>query len=537
MLKKISLPQRFWLCMFSAFLVWLSFPNCLEKTLCPLSAPLAWVAFIPFFLALEGTTPQQAALLGYLFGFAQMGAIIYWIAVLEEAKYLGPVAWAALVGYLSLYTGLFAWVFRKSTILGLSPVWTAPILWLGFEYFRGSRPWGGFNWGEIGYSQVGYPNLAFWAGIAGEYGLTFLIILMNAYWANLLIKRFNGFRLPAREWAGIFLPIVCLITLMAMGNFMISSTPLRKLGTVALLQPSVDQDEKWTKAFENETYNRYEALIRSCAESKPDLILWPETGAPDFLRAEPVILNRVSRMVAEGGAPELVGCLDVTRDKRNGLDYFNAALEFDEKGQPGKIYHKCHLVPFGEFMPFQKYLTFLGPIVSNLGSFTPGARYMKFSTRAFTYAPAICYETVFPGDMRSAVQTGADVLVNISNDAWYGHTAAAYQHAQMGIMRSSELRRPLLRAANTGISYITDPFGRVLLSGGFFTQQALVGNVLVVKCPMTFYTTWGNWLPEICLWLTAAMVLLGLIRTTPQKTWTDPGQGEVSQPLPSQGDI
>jgi apolipoprotein N-acyltransferase len=304
---------------------------------------------------------------------------------------------------------------------------------------------------------------------------------------------------------------------------------------VGLLQPSVNQDEKWTKAFINETYNRYESLIQTCAKAKPDLILWPETGAPDCLRFNPSLLARVSRMAMEGGTPELVGCLDVAKKTENGLDYFNAAQEFDEKGKPGNIYHKCHLVPFGEFMPFQKYLSFLGPIVSNLGNFTAGDRYEKLSARSFTYSPTICYEAIFPGDMRKAMKTGADALVNISNDAWYGHTAAAFQHAQMGIMRSSELRRPVLRAANTGISYITDPFGRVLVSTPFFTQQAVVGDVLTVDHPMTFYSAWGNWLPEFCLWLTLVLLIMGIVLKAPSGVQPEPGPSPVPEKDLAQG--
>ena len=526
----MSMHRRFWLCLLSAVLVWFSFPNFIEKNLAPWGAPLAWVAFIPFLLSLEGTTPKQAAWLGYFFGFAQIGSIIYWIAILEEAKYLGPVAWAALVAYLSVYTSLFAWTYRKCTLLGLPPIWIAPVLWLGFEYFRGTQPWGGFNWGEIGFSQACFPNLSFWSGLAGEYGLTFLILLVNAYWADFLIKRFKNIRMPWRNWAAVFFPIVCLFSMMSIADFMISSTPLNKLGTVGLLQPSVNQEEKWTKAFENETYNRYEQLIQTCSRSKPDLILWPETGAPDFLRISPDLLSRVSRMVEEGSTPELVGCLDVAKGVKNGLEYFNAALEFNPKGQPGKVYHKQHLVPFGEFVPFQKYISFLGPIVSDLGSFTPGSQYEKLSARSFTYTPTICYEAVFPGDMRNASKTGADVLVNISNDAWYGHTSAAFQHVQMGILSSSELRKPLLRAANTGISYITDPYGRVRALSGFFTREALVGDVLVLSHPVTFYSAFGNWLPNLCLWLTGALLLLGLIRKSPGKTRTGSGPVEALPP-------
>lgn len=516
MFRNLSMTRRFWLCMLSAFFVWLSFPNSLEKNLAPWFAPLAWVALIPFLLALENTTAKQAAWLGYLYGFAQLGSILYWIAVLEEAKYLGPLGWAALVGYLSVYYAIFAYVFRKTASLGWSPVWVAPVVWLGCEYFRGSQPWGGFNWGEIGYSQAPYPNLAYWACLAGEYGLTFLILMVNAYWSDYLVKHWKSFRMSFPQWLRLALPILGLAILSLIGQAMILSHAPHRTGRVALLQASVDQDDKWTKSFENETYRRYEKLILNSAKAQPDLIVWPETGAPSFLKLDPALLTRVSRMVAKGGEPELIGCLDVTKKIPNGLDYFNAAIIFDSRGQSGMTYHKSHLVPFGEFMPFQKYISFLGPIVSNLGNFTAGDHYLLASARSFTYSPTICYEAIFPGDMRHAAQTGADALVNISNDAWYGHTAAAYQHAQMGIMRSAELHRPMLRAANTGISYITDPYARVLAFSGFFTQQALVGEVMTLDHPRTLYFVLGNWLPEICLWTTILMIVFLFVRKKPE---------------------
>ncbi len=498
--------------MASAFMVWLAFPNFLEKNLAPWGAPLAWVALIPLFLSLENSTPKQAAILGYLYGFAQLGSILYWIAILEEAKYLGPLGWFALVGYLSVYYGIFAWITRRAAYLGLSPLWTYPVVWLGCEYFRGSQPWGGFNWGEIGYSQLPFPNLTYWAGLAGEYGLTFLIVFINIYWARLLARRWVGLHAPAREWRPLLYPLGILLILMFTGWIGISNTPLWKVGTVALLQASVDQDVKWTRAYEEETYQRYERLIRSCAKANPGLIVWPETGAPTVLKRDPSNYRRVSKMVRRAGAPELVGCLDVGRGGPNGLQYFNAGLVFDAQGRSGPMYHKCHLVPFGEFMPFQKYLSFLGPIVSGLGNFTPGDHYLSLPAHGFTYSPTICYEAIFPGDMRKAALTGADALVNISNDAWYGHSAAAFQHAQMGIMRSAELHRPLLRAANTGISYISDPFGRVLAVSGFFTQEALVGSVLTVDHPQTLFARWGNWLPEGCLWATFLLIVFGMVK-------------------------
>jgi apolipoprotein N-acyltransferase len=192
---------------------------------------------------------------------------------------------------------------------------------------------------------------------------------------------------------------------------------------------------------------------------------------------------------------------------------FNAAIHFDPAGQPLGAYHKRHLVPFGEFVPLQKYLAFLGPVVGNLGSFERGKEYQDFPVRGFSYTPMICYEAIFPGEVRKALATGAEVLVNISNDAWYGRTASAYQHAMMAVVRAAEERKPLLRAANTGISLATDPFGRVLAHTGLYEAGILPVDVVRVKFSgKTLYARWGNWLPWGCWGVIGLLSILGLFR-------------------------
>ncbi|HJT24819.1 MAG TPA: apolipoprotein N-acyltransferase, partial [bacterium] len=179
-------------------------------------------------------------------------------------------------------------------------------------------------------------------------------------------------------------------------------------------------------------------------------------------------------------------------------------------------YHKRHLVPFGEFVPFQKYLTFLGPVVGDLGSFDSGDSYGRFQVRGFSYTPMICYEVIFPGDVYRAFQTGADALVNISNDAWYGRTASPYQHAMMAVVRAAEEHKPLFRAANTGICLATDPFGRILCSSRLYEETWLPADVLLDKSSLkTPYSRWGNWLPRLCWVVVALLALVSCFKREP----------------------
>ncbi len=512
--------HRLLLCLLSGFLVCFSFPNFLAKTLTPSTAPFGWIGLIPFFIALHKTTPRQGALFGWVFGFVQFGGILYWIAFLEAAQSLSGLAWAALVFYLSLYFLLFGWMYRILVEKSGWGVWSAPFLWVALEYIRGSRPWGGFSWGELGYSQAPYPIILTFTSWAGVYGLTFLMVWFNVWLAHLAVKALesskdsSGNSQPVK-WQSFAFPFILLFVVLVFGELTIKSTPLKKVGSVVLLQPSIDQDVKWSKENETATYNRLKKLVQTTKNLTPSLVIWPETAAPSYLLRTSQDLNRVESIVRDSKVPHLVGCLDAPQEKSGGTHYYNAAIQFTPKGKPDGIYHKCHLVPFGEFVPFQKYLTFLGPVVGDLGNFDFGKEYKKFTVSGFSYTPMICYEVIFPGDVYQAFKSNADALVNISNDAWYGRTASAYQHAMMAVVRSAEERKPLLRASNTGVCLATNPFGKILCSTTLFDETTLEADVLLADSSPTLYSRWGNWLPRLC-WVIVAIFCFRAYRNTRQ---------------------
>lgn len=510
----ISFPRRVLFCVGGALLVVLSFPNFFDKTLTPWTAFLGWVALIPLFRALKGMRPGTGGFLGFVFGFTQFGGILYWIAFLEEAKYLSGLAWFILVSYLSFYYFLFGWIYCwLAGRLKRKEVWVAPFLWVALEYFRGSRPWGGFNWGELGYSQAPYPSILIFTSLAGVYGLTFLMVWFNARLAQGLESpappsvATASLQNPKSRWVYLLIPFSVLFLVVMAGKWIIHSTSLQKAGTVALLQPSIDQTVKWNKGYERDTYDRLGRLVKETQSGHPDLIVWPETAAPSYLLLSPQALGRVISIVRRSGVPNLVGCLDAVRGPNKLVQYFNAAVHFGSNGKPVGAYHKRHLVPFGEFVPFQKYISFLGPVVGDLGNFDTGTEYKKFQAREFSFTPMICYEVVFPGDVRAAFQTGADALVNISNDAWYGRTASAYQHVMMAVVRTAEERKPLLRSANTGICLVADPFGRIQVSTRLFEVTTVTADVLTSRSGPTLYSRFGNWLPRLC-WIVVGLFVM-----------------------------
>ena len=545
MIRTPSFAQRLFLCFLSAVMVWFSFPNFIHKTLAPPLALLAWAALIPFFIALHKSTPRQGAFLGFAFGFSQFGGILYWIGLLEAAQYLSWLGWFVLVFYLSLYFLAFGWIYRwLDQNLG-GGVWISPFIWVALEFIRGSRPFGGFSWGEIGYSQAPYPALLTFTTWGGVYGLTFLIVWFNgwlAQWTVGVMEKPEGAPLApgSAHWKRLSFPLIVLSLVLAWGILETRISPLRKAGTVVLLQPSIDQDVKWSKENEIATFDRLRDLVRGLKGTRPDLVVWPETAAPDYLLWSPDALKRVVKIVKGSKTDHLVGCLDAQILKGGLRHDFNAALHFTPRGKPDGVYHKRHLVPFGEYVPFQKYLTFLGPVVGDLGNFNAGDHYQKFETKGFSYTPMICYEVIFPGDVYQAFRTKADALVNISNDAWYGRTASAYQHAMMAVVRSAEHRRPLLRSSNSGICLATDPFGRILGFTRLFDVTTLTAGVFLTASPaLTLYSRWGNWFPRLCWIVVLFLGVWAFVKNsrqnkaepaeTPAPAVLPPDPGEISQ--------
>ncbi len=511
---RAAFPRRWGLAFSAAALAALSFPSPLSLSLHPWGAPLAWVALAPAFALLEGLRPNRAARWGFLFGYLMFGAIIYWIALLVEAKNLKVLGWAALTAIMACYPALFAWLLaRLRPAKGPVGSLAAAALWTAVEFFRGSWPFGGFPWGQIGVAHAVSPALLYWTTWTGVWGLTFLsaYFAREAYrlWAERDDSGIRGIlrRPRAQAWIG---GILCLYVVGHLCCW--KPTVGGRTVRVACLQPSVDQSLKWTKAYEDATYGIMERLTRTVTPLDPGLVIWPETAAPSFLRWSPNSMTRVQGIVGQSGLHTLVGCLDAEKSGNNPSDVrqYNAAIDFSGAGKPLGTYHKSHLVPFGEYVPFQKYLTFLGPVVADLGDFNAGSGPVKFEAKGFSYSPMICYEAIFPRDGRAAADTGADVLVNISNDAWYGRTAALYQHVLLCSVRSAEERRPMARAANTGICALVDPSGKITASTPWYQEEALVGELPLAQ-GQTLYAKWGDWFPWACVWASVLGVFAGMV--------------------------
>jgi apolipoprotein N-acyltransferase len=275
-------------------------------------------------------------------------------------------------------------------------------------------------------------------------------------------------------------------------------------GTLALIQANVLQEEKWDRARSGEIVARYLAMSRQAAAEGADAILWPESATPFYFDEDPAGASVVRAMVRQIGVPLMFGTDEIERGEKN--RYYNSAFMLDNGGATAAVYRKMHLVPFGEYVPFKDLLFFVKPLVESVSDFTPGQFVTMLPVNGHMMSTAICYEVTYPSLMREAVWQGSELLTTITNDAWYGESSAPFQHFEMAAMRSIEQGRYLIRAANTGITGIVDPYGRVLARTRLGEATVVVGEVRFVQA-RTLYATMGDRVAHAALALTALALI------------------------------
>jgi apolipoprotein N-acyltransferase len=488
------------LSLLSGILLILSFPNFdLEF--------LAWFALVPLFYAIEGKGTFHSFLLGFLTGIVSFLGILYWIIVAVHTYgniplILSGIILLLLVLYLSLFIGVFTFLIRYIQMrLKLQTILFAPLLWVSLEYLR-SFFLTGFPWANLGYTQ--YLNLPFiqMADITGTYGLSFVILLVNATLFD-VIRQWPKKAFPVREVVitGILLLAFLIYGYVKMGTIdrqMVDQPSLK----VGLVQGNINQAIKWDESFQRETLRIYERLSLKVAEGKPDLIIWPETATPFFFQEAREYQLIILDIPARTNAFLLFGT-PAFKIERGKINHYNSAFLASPSKELIGAYDKIHLVPFGEYVPLSDLLFSLGSLGEGIGNFKSGKRIYNFPLPQSKFGVLICFEIIFPDLCRRFVKEGADFLVTITNDAWFGRTSAPFQHFAIASFRAVENRVFIARAANTGITGFIDPNGRILKQGGIFTEEAMHGTIRLSK-EKTFYTLYG----DVFAWVCSALSLL-----------------------------
>lgn len=476
--------------------------------------PLAWVGLVPLLKNIEGQKPLTAFVRAYLCGLMFFGGTLYWLIHVTLPGML------LLVLYLSVYFGLFGVgynVLARSAKARQEPEgswrpFAVAGLWTLLEFIR-AHFLTGFGWVSLGHSQSKNLVLIQIADIAGVYGVSFLIVMVN-YFLKELWQTFRARqhfpKIPANlSW---YLPIPVLAIALSYGVLQLTLRPTGTPGVaggsqavIAVVQGNIAQEMKWYKPAWSDIMARYQMLTEAAAQESPDLIIWPETSFPGLLWEDKDTFDELKSFVARVGIPLLLGSIV----QENGY-YYNTAILLSPGGEVVQQYKKIHLVPFGEYLPLRFLFPFLAHIVP-IDDFTAGKDYTVFefpsgkkALRGRNFSVLVCFEDTLETLTRQFVRNGAELLVNITNDAWFKDTNEPFMHAQTAVFRTVENRRALVRAANTGVSGFIDASGRMFkVLQDENGKKTYVPGYALAKVPFhqekTFYTRYGDVFILVCI--------------------------------------
>lgn len=472
--RSLSLGGTIALCLLSGALLSLAFP--------PLGIwPLAWIALVPWLAALRAGTRFGAFLGSWLAGSVFFGALLLWLQL------FGVSVWLLVAVLLGL--GLMIWGLCVRGVNRLRPaarVLGAAVLWTGFEWLRGLGAFG-FTWGWLGYSQSPAIPLLPIARYAGVLALSFLIVLVNTSLAEVLaalIRRQAPSAAVGRAVLG------CAVAAMALGGAGLRARgePVSSGRTIraAVIQgnehgplTTKEVNNPTSAAEQQRTLDTYQSLTREVSSRHPVLVVWPESVLATPPESDPHLAARLSTIVRSNSTYLLAGgpYLDETGRLANSV-YLYAPI-----GTLLSRYDKVQLVPFGEYVPARKHLPFIRRYHVRQQDFVAGTSHRVLQAQSVTIGPMICFESTFPQIAWELVGKGAQVLVVITNDSWFGRTAAPAQHQQMAVLRAVETDRWVLRAASTGISSIIAPDGQVVKRAGLYQPAALTADVALISKP------------------------------------------------------
>ena len=483
-------------------------------------APLAWVAFVPLLAAIEGKRPGRAFRLGFLSGVLAYAGILYWLVY--TLRVYGNIPYPLcvpivllLILFLALYTGIFTACTAFVSDHGLPQVAVAPVIWVALEYARG-HILSGFPWAALGYSQSSALPFIQIADITSVYGISFLVMGVNAVLCRMLRADEPGERRSLLAW--MCAANVLIWSALGYGLWRLDALErsMEREGhwiNVALVQGNISQEMKWDKEFKTEAIRIYRELTEKTVAAArpggpgPDLVVWPETAAPFYFQSDAKWAAHVRGIARDTGVHLLFGCPAYTQDS-SGMRYLNRAYLLSPRGEVMEHYDKLHLVLFGEYNP----VPFVSKLVSGAGDFSPGKELVTFTFPGGSFGVVICFEAIFPELGRRFIASGAEFLVNITNDAWFGATSAPYQHLAMVAFRAVENRVPVVRAANTGISAVIDSAGRIQMRTRIFERDVLTGAIRIGGAGTTFYTRYGDVFAWACCAVSAVLFALAIVR-------------------------
>jgi apolipoprotein N-acyltransferase len=469
---------------------------------------VAWAALVPLLYAIRAKSGKQAFGLGFICGFVYSLTCLYWIdyAIYHFGGFSfvpAGLIFALLCVVMGLYEALFALAAQKLESYPFLYVFGLPCVWVSLEWIRAFMI-SGFPWSNLGYTQTPLLPLIQVADITGVYGLSWLVVFGSTVIA--------GFMKNYCRRSGVAAMACLLCCLLAYGFWRsgrIEDLQHRQTAlNVSVVQGNISQDQKWDRSELDKTVQIYGRLCEEAVKAKPapDIIVWPESAMPFFFGLNRQLSAKVDNIVVGMGKPVLFGSLGAT--SRGGkVQLLNNAYLVNAKADLLGVYAKQHLVPFGEYVPWADIFHFaqnasVGPV-----SFVPGKNPGPLLLGGLPLGVLICYEDIFPDIARQTVARGAQILINITNDGWYGDTSGPYQELEISRWRAIECRVPLARAANTGISAIFDAAGRECGSLSLDKSGFLTCSVYPMSY-LSFYVKYGDLFAWFCVFMTFCVIIL-----------------------------
>jgi len=509
---------------------------------------LAWIAMVPLLYAIEGESPRRVFFYAWIQGFACYVASVYWIAItlhnftsLQVYQAIAPMLLLAAV--LALFTAVsFAVAVFTATRLDLPIVFTLPVAWTAVEWIRTYFPIG-FPWNLLGYTAYRNLELIQFAEFTGVYGVSALIVFANA------VVYVVAFQTCPRRTQAVSLGT---LTVLMTGAFLFGSIRIRNVTAravegplkIAMVQGNIPQSVKWDPKFLDSSFQVYREQSATAAQRGADLIVWPEAAAAFFFQPEDrypatfaqdaLYRKSLLTLATQAGDPILFGApaLGVENGR---VGFYNRAYLVAPGGRVEAWYDKIQLVPFGEYVPLRSLFGyFVNRVVAGFGDMFAGHTQTVFQVKGAKLGVLICYESIFPNLSRSVVKDGAEMLVNITNDAWYGESSAPYQLLAMAAMRAVETKVPLVRVANTGISAVIEPTGRITAPTPLFTRGTQTEDVYWHR-EVTVYTAVGDLFAEICFALTLAGFIFACFRPRAAVPPENPPENPLARILSANG--
>jgi apolipoprotein N-acyltransferase len=502
----------------SGLLLTAAFPN-IGLSIC------AWFALVPFLAAVKDRRPLDAFRLGFIMGVVHFISLCYWIEFTMRA-YGNLDLWVSIpvlvlmASYLALYPAVFGMALARFCKTPAASLWMVPALWVVLEFGR-THLFSGFPWALLGYSQFKILPLIQIADTTGVYGVSFLIGFVNMALLGILLyfrkQAWKGRWINRPQAVGaVILALLLMVSVWGYGQYRIRQTDAQikasKHVKIAVVQGNIDQAQKWDPAYQALTVKKYLRLSAQTKAAEPELIVWPETATPFYFLSNKRLSKLTLDSIKQNQTDFLIGSPAYLRQKER-TRYLNSSYLVLADGTIAGRYDKAKLVPFGEYVPFKRWLPFLDKIVAAAGDFKPGRGGVPLVWQGHRIGPQICYEIIFPQLARNMVQNKAELIINVTNDAWYGRSSAPYQFFSMVVFRAVECRRAVVRAANTGISGFVDPVGRTHKETKIFSDAAVTHAVPFMH-GLSPYVRIGDLFAWGCLLAVAVMAAIQRFRKT-----------------------